>query len=295
MNKSFSVIIPTYNSDKYIEKCIDSLLKQNYDLNLIQILVIDDGSIDNIVSVMQKYKNNKSVEYYRKQNGQWGSVINYVKNNKLAKNEFISILDADDFLDQNAYKIINEKVKEADIFVGSFKKWDGNKERKKIHPYFFIFKRKLTNKRQMNTPFCLPLTFFVRKEVFYKINDLTEGMAYQDPDLISQFMLNAKSLRFTRKTIGYYYFNRVNNSISQVWSEKRFEAELNACLKCISNDAQEIVSYRLNLKNFYQLCKNNEIKFEIKRKMKFSFFPWYFRIFYFLIHRTKYRKLFRFN
>ena len=69
--KSFSVIIPTYNSEKYIVNCINSLLNQNYDKSLIQILVIDDGSTDNTANIVkQTFKNNKIVEYHLKQNGQ---------------------------------------------------------------------------------------------------------------------------------------------------------------------------------------------------------------------------------
>ncbi|MGL4616781.1 MAG: glycosyltransferase, partial [Mycoplasmoidaceae bacterium] len=44
MHKSFTIIIPCFNVEKYISKCLESLLNQNYDTNLLQILVIDDGS-----------------------------------------------------------------------------------------------------------------------------------------------------------------------------------------------------------------------------------------------------------
>lgn len=292
MYKSFSVIIPTYNSVQYIEKCVDSLLNQKYNPNLLQILIIDDGSTDNIHEVIKKYENNPIVEYHRKQNGQWGSVINYAKNNKLVKNDYVSILDADDFLDENAYKIINERIEDADIFVGSFRKWDGTKNKRKVYPFWFLFKRNITKREMMNTPFCLPLTFFVKKEIFYKIRDLKEGSPYQDSDLISQFMYHSNKLRFTKKVVGYYYHNRVGNSISQKWDDKRFFAELYACNMCIQNDAQEIVAYRLNLSEFKRICKKKNFKFKINRKMKFLWFPWYLRWIYIILYKINFESLF---
>ncbi len=291
--KSFSVIIPTYNSEKYIVNCINSLLNQNYDKSLIQILVIDDGSTDNTANIVkQTFKNNKIVEYHLKQNGQWGSVINYVRDNRLAKNDIISILDADDMLTNNAFNLINNKWKDADTFVGSFQKWDGTKKRIKVHPYWFIIKRRLINKQQMHSPFCLPLTYFTKNEIFYKTKPLMEKVAYQDPDYISQIINLSKILRFSWKVVGLYYFNRQGNSISQPWTDNRFDAELNACQQCIKNNAAEIVSYRLNLKYFKQMCEQKNIVFIINKKLKFKWYPIYIRPFYSLLHNLKFRKLF---
>ena len=58
----FSIIIPVYNSAKYLNKCIESVLQQDYDLDKIQIILIDDGSVDQSLSICknfkEQYKNN---------------------------------------------------------------------------------------------------------------------------------------------------------------------------------------------------------------------------------------------
>lgn len=290
--KTFSIIIPAYNSAKFIDNCLLSIINQNYDLNKIEVFVIDDGSSDSTNEVVSKYKNYKFIKYIKKQNSQWGGVINYAKENKLVNNDYVMVLDSDDMLSKNALYIVNKYCDNHDTFVGSFRKFDGNKFRKKVFPYWFITKRVIKNYSQKNSPFCLPLPYFFKKEIFYRTKNLKEGVAYQDPDFISQIMNLSKSIKFTWKVTGYYYYNRQGNSISQSWDDKRFNAELHACLKCIENNAPEIISYRLNLKEFYNQCMLNNIKFEIARKMHFNWYPIYLRPFYFLIHFFKYKKLF---
>ncbi len=287
---SFSVIIPTYNSEKWIENCVNSLLNQNYNKSKIQILVVDDGSKDNLKQVMEKYQNEPSVQFIQKPNGQWGSVINYVRNNHLATNDIVSILDADDMLLPDAFKIINNEIKDADIFVGSYHKWDGRKKKYLVHPYWFITTRTIKNKQRMNSPLCFPGAYFAKNEIFYKTHNLKEGIANQDPDYISQLTSHAEKIRYTWKGTSLYYYNRIGNSMSQKWDEKRFVNEYTACTACIKNNAQEIVSFHLNVKQFRKMCAQKQIKFEIPRKMRW--YPFYIRWVYVLMHQCKFKKFF---
>lgn len=294
MNKSFTIIIPSYNSQLTIEKTLLSIINSNYDNNLIEVYVIDDGSTDDskeiVKRISEKYNN---INLIQKSNGQWGSVINYAKNNKIINNDYVSILDSDDFYHPEIFNILNKLSKnDADILCGSFRRYNGKKAAKKIHPYWFLFKRNIKNKYQMITPYCLPLPFFIKKELFCSIDDITEGWAYQDPDYITKMFNKAKLVSFTRKTIGYYYFNRAGNSISQKWNDKRFEAEFNACQKCIDNNCQEMVSYRLNLKDMRNLMINNRLEFNINRKFKFKWYPFYIRWIYSIMHKIRFSKFF---
>ncbi|MDK2819672.1 MAG: glycosyltransferase family 2 protein [Mycoplasmataceae bacterium] len=297
--KSFTIIIPSFNSEKYISSCLDSLVNLEYDHDLIEVLVIDDGSTDKTKDIVKEYTWKYSfIKYFKKENNHWGSVINYVKNNKLATFDYISILDSDDQLTTKSLIILNDlsEKENSDLLVGSFRKWDGVKLRKKIYPYFFLFKRTLHNKKQMNTPFCLPLIFFSKNEVFYKLNDLSEKMAYQDPDYLSQLVKNSNSLTFSNKTIGLYYFNREGNSISEPWNKIRLMGEYNACLKSIENGAQEVVAFRLCQKNFRRILDSeNSDKFNVNRKFSFQWFPAYMRFFFTIIFWFKLRKYFTFN
>ena len=93
-----SVIVPIYNVEKYLEKCINSLLSQT--LEDIQIILVNDGSKDNSGNIAKEYeKNNKDrVIYVEKENGGLSDARNYGL--KYATGDFIAFLDSDDYIEK---------------------------------------------------------------------------------------------------------------------------------------------------------------------------------------------------
>lgn len=92
-----SVIVPVYNVETYIEKCLESLVNQT--LKDIEIIVINDGSPDNSQKIIDKYVEAypKKCKSYKKQNGGLSSARNYGL--KKARGEYISFIDSDDYID----------------------------------------------------------------------------------------------------------------------------------------------------------------------------------------------------
>ena len=103
-----SVIVPIYNVEKYLEKCINSLLSQT--LEDIQIILVNDGSKDNSGNIAREYeKNNKDrVIYVEKENGGLSDARNYGL--KYATGDFVAFLDSDDYIEKNAYEEMNNKA-----------------------------------------------------------------------------------------------------------------------------------------------------------------------------------------
>ena len=99
-----SVIVPIYNVEKYLEKCINSLLSQT--LEDIQIILVNDGSKDNSGNIAKECeKNNKNrIIYVEKENGGLSDARNYGL--KYATGDFIAFLDSDDYIEKNAYEEI---------------------------------------------------------------------------------------------------------------------------------------------------------------------------------------------
>lgn len=292
--KSFTVIIPNFNCEKYIRNALDSIINNDYNKDLIQVLVIDDGSTDDSVKIIKNEYTNKYkyITLVEKSNGQWGSVINYAKNSNLIKNDIVSVLDSDDTLKPDCFKTVNKRIKEADLFFGSYAKWNGTKETLKVRPFFHFIRRKVANNNQMKTPIPLPLVVFSRKEIFLKCKDLSEGIPYQDIYLLSQLIQKAQIVRWTAKITGRYFYNRPDNSVSKKWDVKRFQAELETCEACLKNDNQEFFAYKLNLRQFNKLVRQKELQYVIKRPFNFKFFPFYIRWIYSIMNRYKTRGIF---
>ena len=111
MNKyKISVIIPVYGVEKYIDKCLNSLVKQS--LKEIEIIVVNDGTKDNSQEIIDKYvkKYPDKVKSFIKENGGQGSARNYGL--EKANGEYIGYVDGDDFIEKDMYKKLYNKAKE---------------------------------------------------------------------------------------------------------------------------------------------------------------------------------------
>lgn len=97
MNKILTIVIPTYNMENYLRKCLESLIIENKELfRLLEVLVVNDGSKDSSSTIAHEYQD-KYPNVFRvidKENGNYGSCVN--RGLKDAKGKYIKILDADD-------------------------------------------------------------------------------------------------------------------------------------------------------------------------------------------------------
>ena len=118
MKPKISIIVPIYNVEEYLEKCLDSLVNQT--LKDIEIILINDGSPDNSEEIVNKYlkKYKEKIIYHKKKNEGQGIARNYGIN--LAKGEFISFVDSDDYVDKTIFeKLYNKAIEENSDIVSS--------------------------------------------------------------------------------------------------------------------------------------------------------------------------------
>ena len=107
MKPKISIIVPVYNTEKYIRQCLDSILNQTY--QNFECLLINDGSSDNSLSIAESFAQNDSrMKVFTKENGGPSSSRNYGLNK--VSGEFITFVDADDYIDE--YMIENMIDKE---------------------------------------------------------------------------------------------------------------------------------------------------------------------------------------
>lgn len=100
MNYKVSVIVPIYNVEKYLAQCLDSILNQT--LSDIEIICINDGSNDSSAEILENYRYKDSrIKAVHKENRGYGSACN--RGLSVAQGEFVSIIEADDYISPNMY------------------------------------------------------------------------------------------------------------------------------------------------------------------------------------------------
>lgn len=136
MKKLISIIIPTYNNEKYISKTLESLLNQSY--KKLEIIIVDDGSNDNTQSIVKEYlKKDSRIKYYYQKN----SGAPRARNHGFEKSngEYIIYFDSDDEMLPDGVKDLYEcaSLKDYDITIGNFYHHkNGHNIRHKQNDYF---------------------------------------------------------------------------------------------------------------------------------------------------------------
>ena len=121
--KILSIAVPVYNTEKYLERCIDSMIVNGI-LEDIEIILVNDGSRDNSISIMNKYKKKypKTIIVIDKENGGHGSTINAAL--KVATGKYFRVLDSDDWFDSSNFLKFVKKLKseDVDLVITNYKK-----------------------------------------------------------------------------------------------------------------------------------------------------------------------------
>lgn len=112
-----SIIVPVYNSEKYVGKCIESLLNQTY--KNIEIIIIDDGSTDNSKSIIKEYLKSDDRIIFKTQKNMGANIARYT-GIKLAKGKFCLFIDSDDWIENNAVEKLVSFQKENDYDIIKF-------------------------------------------------------------------------------------------------------------------------------------------------------------------------------
>lgn len=114
MSKLLTIVIPTYNTEEYLPRCIESLIVPRF-MDRLEILVIIDGSPDNSLEVARKYEilYPETIKVIDKPNGGHGSAIN--KGVELATGIYFRVLDSDDWFDTLEFEHYIEKISKIDV------------------------------------------------------------------------------------------------------------------------------------------------------------------------------------
>lgn len=210
-----SIIVPVYNVEKYLDRCIASLVNQTY--SDIEIILVDDGSTDSSSEIIDRYcEKYNQVRVYHKANGGLSDARNYGL--EKAGGEYILYVDSDDYVELNACEILMSRADDVDIVVGVAKMINNdevelikhtNLETNKIYTSeeYLV---KCLKVFELWSPAWLNMykrKFLIQNKLFYKL-----GIYYED----TQILIKMFSLARTIKYIDYPFYNYIirDNSIT---------------------------------------------------------------------------------
>lgn len=211
-----SLIIPVYKVEKYLEKCIQSVINQTYE-NL-QIILVDDGSPDNCGKICDEYaKKDHRIEVIHKSNGGLSDARN--KGLEIAKGEYIGFVDSDDYIEADMYEVLYNLLKQynADVSICNFYTVSQGKISIKnadngINEYnrIEILKEILLDKNIQSYAW----NKLYKKELFDEIK-YPIGKKYEDIGTTFYLLEKCNKVVVTGKS-EYYYINRQDSIVNNV-------------------------------------------------------------------------------
>lgn len=220
LNKEgISIIIPCYNVEKYIEKCLTNIKKQlvNFDY---EIILVDDCSTDNTKKIIKKLLGERNILYFENEkNSGAGFSRNFAV--KKAKYDYVSFIDADDYVDDNFYDEMMSKMKKdkADVVACDIKMIydDSSLDRLYCCCNYVPSKYNLIN----NGLAASPCNKIFKKEYLIKY-PFAEGIMNEDIPCVLSIIANCKKVTYTDKT-KYYYVQHSSSVQNSPLSDKKLD------------------------------------------------------------------------
>lgn len=225
MDIKVSVIIPVYNKEKYIKDCIDSVF--NGQLSDIEVIAVDDGSLDNSKAVLEKLSSEDSrIKLIVKENSGSSSARNMgIKN---SKGKYILFLDADDYLEKGTVAKLYEKAEDNDLQVVVFDIIKDYEDKSELWGDFSLEEDKVSNGREYLKKYllncCIPSacnklwkrSLFIDNNIFFP-EDIDYG---EDGATVSRLMINELKVGKINKGLYHYKIHessKIFNNNSKVY------------------------------------------------------------------------------
>lgn len=260
MPQLLSIIIPAYNSEKYISNCIKSILNQKFSKKKYEIIIVNDTSKDKTLKICKKFKDkNQNIKIF---NNKKNSGVSYSRNLgiKKALGKFVLFLDSDDELKKNSLKIINKIISNssADLLISL----DLKKDEKKIFEKSNILKKKnisalfnIINKRLHFKGHCW--NYVLNKNFIKKYNIYFNKIRiFEDQIFISNVLCSVKKFHFYK-----YSFCKHNERFNSL-SRSMDSVALNSSLVVVNEIIKIIKTKKLTKEKIFFL--NSRIIFMLK-------------------------------
>lgn len=237
MNKILTIVIPTYNMEKFLQKCLDSLLiKDNQDL--IEVLIVNDGSKDSSSDIAHEYEK-KYPHMYRvidKENGNYGSCINVAL--KIATGKYIRVLDADDWYDTSNFNSFIEQLKhiEADLVISDYRRVFATNKTFDV-TFNILQPNKLYGNEILKEKALIKVLMHAvtyKREILKELNyKQQEGISYTDQEWVFTPMARVKIIAYIKENVYQYFLGREGQTMDHSVFVKNYTHELLGVKKMI--------------------------------------------------------------
>ena len=257
-NYKFSVVIPVYNTQEYLDECIGSVVNQSY--SNWELFLIDDGSTDNSYEICKKYRKLYGERVYIQKNKNRG--VSYSRNVALKKiqGDYVIFLDSDDYLmDLKFFENLNKLINKTgvDCYIGNFKSFT---ESSNIEPLIDkeIDKKQINKKKHekvLEYLYRLRLVFtvwrFIVKADIIRDNNLlmVDGIIHEDEEWCVRMLICCNT--FWKLDEPHYMYRKREQSIMTYNHFKHFDNYLIVCKILLGYAQQQTEHYK---KIFVQRC-----------------------------------------
>ena len=216
----FSIVIPVYNVEQYLDRCLESVLKQQW--TDYEIILVNDGSTDNSESICGKYVDGERVLLISKQNGGLSSARNTGISS--AKGRYILLLDSDDYIEENSLSELAGVIKNnvADIYVIKARSIyeDGEQTDLHLNKPCSVYQRRdyLLSLSKYNA--CAPYMVYDRHFLTVQGLRFYEGILHEDELWAPQVIMSAEQICYTNVLVYYHCLRRGSITQSNNFEER---------------------------------------------------------------------------
>ena len=228
--KTLTVVVPVYNMEEYLDRCLDSMLDNRIN-NEIEIICVNDGSKDNSLAIMKAYnkKYPETIQYINKENGGHGSTIN--AGIERANGTYFKVIDSDDWVNkENFVKLVYElktlAKRNIDLVVSAYSREEVAIRKQTIVKYnfskeeiiSFLYSNCLLNKAEVlnyEKYFTMAASTYRTKLLKDSSMRLTEKSPYVDMEYNVFFVKNVRNIYYLDDPIYCYYIGREDQSVTK--------------------------------------------------------------------------------
>lgn len=215
MEGLISIIVPVYKVEKYIHKCIESIIQQTY--KRLEIILVDDGSPDNCGQICDEYAQlDKRIKVIHKKNGGQSEARNIGLD--IAKGEYIGFVDSDDYIEKNMFEILHKNMIKFDADISITNIVTVQKAKKEImenYDSIKIYDKNNIMRALLNNNITNYIYNKLYKKDLWKDIRFPVGRILEDMDVMYRILEKTNRIVCTNKT-AYYYLIREDSSIAKV-------------------------------------------------------------------------------